>query len=347
MRTPLLAPALAAILAAAPPLGAAPFTAHFVELHAEVVAREATLPVTGLTPEERRQRAAIRSFDRAYAVPSDGLAGDLGMAKKACAALERGFPGDAPMAALLAQLGDRLEAEVRAARDDLEGAISFAEVGNLRSRAEAKLAAADAALVEAGAPPTQARRMVLLRKALRLVARGMAAAVKAGPAVPPPGQAGMSALVDGSAWAANSDFGTAVGGIARVSTSLNGVRSLLVTGRRILPSSADPDLPGDRTRLEISFTSITVNLAPGTYTTGSSGGIYASATWYRDREDGSSEVAHSAGGTITVDVLDVHEASVDVAGTFDLTLYDGIGDVTHTVAGGVFQIEGLPRSTVP
>ncbi len=38
---------------------------------------------------------------------------------------------------------------------------------------------------------------------------------------------------------------------------------------------------------------------------------------------------------------------MNIEGTFDLTMYDGLADSTFTVESGAFHAFGVPRNTVP
>lgn len=345
-RLPALLLAASALAAAAPPAAADPFTGNFNDLLVELNDRDADLPPTGLTKEQRKGRRALNRAFRALAADSKDLAGDLAMARKMAAALEAGYPGDGVIAGLLSGLNDALGLGVIAGRDELEVSIALAAEGRLKDRALARLAAADALLADAGAAATQGLRARLLERAHRTSLQGSRLAEKAGPGGST-GSSSMSATVNGSPWAANDSFGTAVSGLAHVSESLAGVRKILVAGRRILPNGASPPLPGDTSRIQITLQSVSVNVAPGTFPVGTTDGINASATWTFEAEDGAFQQAVAVSGSIVLTSLTLKAGSVDAAGTFDFSFYDGVADATFPVASGTFEVFDLPRSTVP
>jgi hypothetical protein len=340
--------ALAALSLALPAVRASadPFTSHFNDLVSELNLRDANLPVSGLTQEQRRQRAALTRSFRALSVDAQDLSGDLLMARKMAGAIEAGFPGDATLAGILAVLNDDLAADVQAQRDETVILISIAQQGKLRTRAEAKLAVADSLFIAADEEETQAGEARTRLRGMKAVVQAAKMAVKAGPGGGTDTST-MTAVVAGESWAANPDFGTAVGGLADVSDSTGGLRKIIVTGRRILPRSTNPLLPGETSRIQLSLLSAGNDVVAGTYLMGNSEGVNASASWYFEDEDENATQAVSISGSIQVTSLVLHAGSVDIAGTFTLTMYDGIADVTFDIGSGAFEALALPRSSVP
>ena len=173
--------AAAGLALGALPTGAAPFTTHFDPLVSEMVGRLASIPDTGLTQDQRRQRSALNRAFRAEEVASVDLAGDLAMARKMVGALEKAFPGDAILGGLYAGLNDGLAADVDVQRDEAVVLISIAMAGSVRTRAVAWLAAADALFIAADEAPTQALRARTRQRGYRAVVQAAALAVRAGP----------------------------------------------------------------------------------------------------------------------------------------------------------------------
>jgi len=133
---PSLLLAFALLLVAAARGAATPFTSHFGPLVAEVNARDADLPLTGLTAAQKRERAALDRCYRALSADSQGLSGDIAMARKMAAALASGYPADGVFEGLVADLDDALAADVHAEREATVVLISIAKAGALRTRAE-------------------------------------------------------------------------------------------------------------------------------------------------------------------------------------------------------------------
>ncbi len=341
-----LALAAVAVAALAIPSSATPFTARFDDVLVEMNARDAVIPFTGGTKEERRQRAALNRAFRALAVESADLRGDLAMARRIAGALEKGFPGDGSFPALLGGMNGGLAADANAERDATVVLISIAKEGAIRARAEAKLAAADALFIAADEAATETLRARCREKGFRAVLRAAALAVKAGTGGNDDAST-MSAVVGGQPWAANTDFGTGVSGLADVSGSTGGLRRMVVSGRRILPLSTDSRLPGETSRIQLTLTSANANIVPGLYTTGTSAGVNISATWFEEDESENVSQAVSTAALIEVTSMTVRAGSVDMAGTFTLTMYDGLADVSFEIATGAFEAVGIPRNTVP
>jgi hypothetical protein len=341
----LLLAGLVPVAAATRPAAADPHADYFAGLIAELNDRDAALPETGLTSQQKRERAALRKCFAALRADSTDLKGDLKMARKMAAALAVGYPGDGTLAGLLDGLNDALGNDVHSARDDLEVAIATVADGRPKDRAQAKLDAADVLLAEADAETEAAPRALLQKRAYALVDKGARIVAKADPGGPS-GDSTMGATVDGDAWAANDQFGTAVSGFAEVSEAFGGVRRIVVVGRRILPDAGDPPLPGDETRIRLSLASSNDDITTGDFPVNFNGGVSASATWAFEPESGGVSNAVAISGTISITSLNAGTASVDVSGTFTLTMYDGIADTTFEITGGTFEAFDLPRYDV-
>jgi hypothetical protein len=338
--------AIAGLALLAIPSGAAPFTSHFDPLINEMVVRLGSIPDTGLTPDQRRQRSALNRSFKFEAVASKDLAGDLAMARKIVSALEKAFPGDGEFGGLFTGLNDGLAADVDAERDEAVVLISIAKAGAVRTRAEARLAAADALFIAADEALTQALRARSRERGYRAVVQAAALAVRAGPDGTTDAST-MSAVVDGQPWASNTKFGTGVTGLGDVSSVNEGLRKIVVSGRRIQPLSTDGRLPGETSKIQITLTSANADIVPGIYTTGSSSGVNATASWYIEDENENVSQAVTTGGTIEITSLTVHAGSIDIAGTFSLTMYDGLADAMFDIGSGVFDAVGVPRNTLP
>lgn len=351
MRRPafLLALVLAAALSplAPRPAAADPFTNAFEDLLLELNARDEALPDTGLTPAQKKEKAGLAKAFRALASDSGDVAGDLRIAGKMAKALGAAYPEDGEIAGLLAGALDALEVLVRDGRDELEATLEGLAEGPARIKAAGFLARCDETLLLADGAVAAATRAKLLSRAQTYVRKGAAAAEKAAPVAD---ASSMSATVRGAAWAANSDFGTAVGGLANVSEA-GGLRNLHIRGRRILPKSGvpqgDPPLPGATSTLDLHLDAITANIEAGTYAVGNSGGYGTSATFTEEDEDGDVHVATAESGTVVIQTLAINLGSVDVTGTFTLTLRDGETSQTFTIVSGTFVAEDLPRTTAP
>ena len=340
-----------ALALAAAPAPADPFTNHFEDLLVVLNDRDEDVPFTGGTAEERRQRSALNRCFKALSFESPDLRGDLKTARKMAGFVEKGFPGDGEFQGLLVGLNDGLAGAVDGERDDTVVLISIAQAGRLRDRAEARLAAADAMFIAADAEETQSRRARGRERGFRAVLQASALAVKAGT-----GGSGdastMSAVVDGQAWASNTNFGTGITGLADVSTASGALRKVVFSGRRILPSSTSPPppkppLPGETSRIQITLTSANENIVAGVYTTGNSNGVNASASWYHEDEDENVSQAVSTAGTVEITSLVIKQGSIDISGTFTLTMYDGLADAVFSISSGTFEVVGLPRNSIP
>lgn len=344
MRRPLHAVLLAgAALLAALPAGATPRSDHFEDLLAELNVRDGNLPLEDLTPEERRERAILRKAFAALRIDSDGLAGDLRIGKRLVAPLEKGYPGDGEIGALMDGALDGLAGDVGAVHDEVVVAIGIASEGRIRDRAEAKREAAALLLEEAPFLATRLLRARDQERAHRLLLAANALALKAGPGGSDTGSS-MAAFVDGAAWEANPDFGTAVGGIAEVDAGSGQARKVIVFGRRVLPKTGAPQLAGASTKLQVTLSSNPANLAPGTYALGTTEGITLSATWTEEDEDGDVRVFVPVAGTLTLETLEVNAGSVDVTGTFSFSMFHPPTEETFPITSGSFEAPGLPRT---
>ncbi len=333
---------LAAAMASPPRAAADPYTSKFGDLIQEMNDRDGAL-VGDLAPAEKRQKAALRRGFRAIARDSDSLAGDLGMAIAVARALGAGFPGDATFAALLDGTLDGLAADVVGARDSLAIVVLGLSPGKPKERGEAGVAAADAVLAEAAAAVDPADRAKALRRAEKGVRKTLKA-VTSGGTGGGGGTSTMTATVDGTPFESNALFGTPVSGILGVSPS-GGTRRILVAGRQWFPSSGDDKVPGEVRTLQISMTATGADLAPGTYALGTGSGALVTATWVDELEDGSAATWVGTAGTVTLD--DVTPGLGRVEGSFALTLYDGVGGVSHAVTAGAFAVIDLPRTASP
>lgn len=338
--------ALGALLAlcAPPPAAATPSTGAFQSLLVELNARDGALPATGGTREQKKERKVLAKAFRALARESDGLAGDLAIAVKMTRTLERGYPGDSTILSLLDGTLDALEGLLRDGRDEVEVIVSLLAEGKWKDRSSAKLAAADAALVRSLEPGFLASRAKQLLKAWKQVEKGGKLAAKGDPGGSV-GDSTMAATVKGLPWAANTEFGTGVSGLASVSEGSGGLRKVIVRGRRILPSSGNPQLPGVTSTLQITVQTTRMDLEPGTWSVGNNlDGVSVSVSWIEEAEDGSVQNGVGLSGSVTLSTILVGPGSVTVTGTFGFTLFDGSG--TFAVSGGTFEAEGLPRVPV-
>jgi hypothetical protein len=332
-----------AALLAAPPAGATPQSDHFEDLLAELNLRDGDLPLEDLTPEERRERAVLRKAFAALRIESDGLADDLRIGKRIAPPLEKGYAGDGEILGLLDGTMEGLGGDVGTVHDEVVVAIGVAGEGRIRERAEAKREAAALLLEEAPFLATPTLRARALDRAHRLLLAANALALKAGPGGSDTG-ATMAAFVDGAAWEANPDFGTAVGGIAEVDAESGQARKVIVFGRRVLPKTGMPQVAGASTKLQITLVSNPANLAPGTYSLGTTSGITLSATWTEEDEDGDVRTFLPVGGTLTLETLVVKAGSVDAAGTFSFSMFHPPTEETFPITSGSFEAPGLPRT---
>lgn len=352
MRVLPLALGFAVLAALAPRAGADPFTDHFDLLIGELVQRDGTIPIPAVTKEQRRQRSALNRCYRALETMSVDVAGDLRLARKMTAALARGFPDDPEIEALTGDMDAGLAGDAVDIRDELEVTIALLAEGKLKTKASARLVQADALWALAEAEPETVPRVRLRLRSHVQVLKGAALAAKAQPGGPS-NPSTMTATVDGSPWEANDDYGTGVSGLVQVSDTNGGVRKVLVTGRRILPSTGPPDppnppLPGDSSRIQFTIQRVSQDLQAGaTYVIGTADGVNATASWYEELEDGSSSSAVAMSGTVTLDTLDLGFGLATVRGTFSLTMYDGVAGVTFDIAGGAFDAVDVPLQNVP
>jgi hypothetical protein len=347
-----LALAAAALPAAlAPRAAAAPFTDHFQDLVLELVERDGEIPFPAQTKVEKRQRAALARCFRLLEGDSADLAGDLKLARRMAPVLARGFPDDPEFGAMVVALDAALAGDAADIRDELEVTIALLAEGKIKIRAGTKLARADAIWTEAEAEPEAIPRVRLREKSHKQVLKGARIAARGQPGGPSTPST-MTATVAGSAWAANEQFGTGVTGLVQVSETNDGVRKVLVQGRRILPSTAppakpgDPPLPGDTSRIQITIQRVTSDLQEGaTYVIGNADGVNASASWIENLEDGSSSQALGLSGSVTLSSLEIGFGVATVRGTFSLVMVDG--EDTFDISGGAFESVDVPVQIVP
>jgi hypothetical protein len=334
-------------LAAAAPSRAEPLHSDlFQPLLEELNDRDIALPVDHLTKEQKKQRSALRKSFRALEYESKDLAGDLRTAQKMTKALDAGYPVDFEMAGLLDDLNGALGALVLDGRDQLEVAIAGLAEGKYKTKALAKLVKADAVLLDVALPGTRTRLAGLHRKCWSLILSGGKIAAKAAPGGPT-GASVVTADVNGAGWTSNSQFGSAVVGIAQVSESTGGVRKVLFTGRRILPHSENADLPGETTRLQVNLAASWADITSGVFTVGGGDGVTVSVTWTHEDEDGNLTQAVATEGSVTIDTIETTLGSVSVTGTFQFTMYDGGAATTFPITSGLFEVYDLPRTDVP
>jgi len=334
-------------LAAAAPSRAEPIHSDlFQPLLEEMNDREIALPFEGLSKEQKKQRSALRRSFKALAYVSKDLAGDLRTALKMTKALDAAYPNDFEMADLLTDLNGALGGLVHDGRDQLEVAIAGLAEGKYKTRSLAKLAKADAVFLEVTLPGTRARLAGLHRKCWSYIKSGLKIAEKGAPGGPT-GSSVVTATVDGAGWTSNSQFGSAVVGIAQVSASTGGVRKVLFTGRRILPHSDNAQLPGETTRLQINMVATWADITAGTFQVGGGNGVGVSVTWTHEDEDGNLSQAVATAGLVTIETLEVTLGSVSATGSFQFTMYDGGTATTFPIASGAFEAYDLPRTEVP
>jgi len=339
---PLLLAAAGLLGAGLPGAAASPSTDAFQPLLQELNTREGSLPSSGLTKDQKRwKKALVKSF-RALEMESTGVAGDLRIGGRIAKSLEKGYPGDPTLGSLVSgALGD-LEDLVVAGRDQLEVTASLLADGTPKTKALSKLALADDRIGRSRGASAASSRARELGRAQKFIDQGSAAAAKGDPGGPS-GASSMKATIRGQPWAANSDFGTAVSGLAAVAETTNELRRVLVRGRRILPGSGTPPLPGDESTLELSLQAVSGALQPGTWTVGNSGGVSAGASWIEETEAGLSN-GLAVSGTITLSTVSVKAGSVTVTGGFSLTIWDGVTGGTFTASSGLFEAYDLPRT---
>ena len=346
-----LAALLALVLAAAVPglaprpAAAEPFTNAFDPLVLELNSRDDALPSTGLTSAQKQEKAALAKCFETLSTPSADVGGDLRMAGKMAKTLGGVYPGDPAIDALVDGVLDDLESLVRDDRDELAVALALLAEGKFKTKAADLLDAADSGLLASAGAGTAAQRTKILRKAEGSIQKGLDAAARGNPGGPPDSST-MTATVKGLAWAANSDFGTALTGLATVADGNDGLRKIIVVGRRILPKTGTPPekpLPGASTTLQLTLTAISADIGTGSFPIGVVNDYAASATWTEEDENGTLHIALATGGNITLNAATVSLGSVSLSGNFSLTLRDGETGATFTATSGAFDATGLPR----
>ncbi len=339
--------AAAAALCAPAILRAEPVSAAFQPVLVELNARDAGLG-TPATKEEKRQRKALDRALRSLEMTSTALSGDLRIAKKMTAVLDRGFPSDGELGSLLDALVDGLQDEVRTARDQVQTLVATLEEGPPRAKAESRLSLADDALAAAPLEEVRSKRVAVLARAEKKVGQAEAAARKGDPAAPS-GNATMAAEIDGVPWRANASLGAGVSGAVLVDGSTGGVRDLLVRGRMYLYTpnpdpKKDPTFDGIRT-VEIRVTSLHQDLAPGTYDIGPGASFTAAATYIDEDAAGKGPVFHATSGSITLQSVTGSPLGAGGKGTFGFTGWDPKTEATRSIALGVFDVSGLQRTS--
>jgi hypothetical protein len=304
-----------------------------------------------VSTEQKPARKALDKALRAHAGTSADLGGDLLMAGKMDKALAIGFPGDTTLDAILEDLIDNLEATLVEERDDVADLIEVLEDGSPKDKAAAKLASADTLLGQAGAASTRSQRTALLRRTWKGLVKASRAASKGVVGVPTTGGA-MQAQLDGASWQANSLFGAAVVGQIGVSEESEGLRRVVVSGRRFIPHTDPPPgspgpYPGAQETFEIHVDAFTVDIATGTYFVAGGGGTVVTAVFTYEDEEGDVRTWIATSGSVTLSTLDVNLGSGSVTGSFGFTLYDPLTQNTRTIAVGTFSGTGLPRIELP
>lgn len=323
-----------------------PVTDHFDDLIDDLNGRDAGLPDP--TPKELKgERKALDRAFRALAKDSSDAGGDLKIAKKMTVALEKGYPADESMALLLDGLYDGLDGEVEKAGQEVADLVAILEDGSPKTKAAARHAAAEGILLSSRGAGTRKLRATLLLKAWKGYAKAGKIAGQGEVEVPPAGGS-VTALLNGTPWATNGLFGAPVIGNVSGRNANDGVRSVVVIGRRFIPHTDPPPdspgpYPGAQQTVEIRITGTSTDITTGTWTIGGGGGVTVSAVFIEEDQDGNANLWLATSGSVTLTDLTMNLGSGTAAGTFGFSLFDGISQTTRTLGQGAFTAEGLVR----
>lgn len=173
MRKLLVVSAVVAVLCA--PEGAdALTTTHLDAFGVAVADRLAALPETGLDATQARQRKALLKASNALAAETVTAAKDLAAATKAAKAVQTVFAEDAPLLAALDAGLDSYRADADAQLTSDFALVQDGPLGRSRSKIEAKLNQAAAALVKADTAEKRSTRAKQLGKAAKALASARA-----------------------------------------------------------------------------------------------------------------------------------------------------------------------------
>jgi hypothetical protein len=164
---------LAVLLALAPSVAlAATLASTNPALIAEIAARQALLPGSGLTKAEARQKAALGKADEALAHDAADLKTTVADARRAVGALDKAYPDDATFGPLLATLVAGVTAEAQARLDALAAAADALPDGKTKTKVTKKVDKAIAALAAAAGAATRGAALGAVTKAARQIASG-------------------------------------------------------------------------------------------------------------------------------------------------------------------------------
>lgn len=177
----ILAPiALAVVLLCASAASAVTLASRFTELDAEVAARLAALPETGLSKVEKSQKSALGKVAKTLLKDTDDIVKTLKNGKKAVSKLDKAFPEDAELAPLLDGLVAGLTSDVSQRGGDLFLSVQALPDGEAKTKAQALSDAAEAEIVASASELIRADRLSRAAKANTLIAKGEKVVRKAG-----------------------------------------------------------------------------------------------------------------------------------------------------------------------
>jgi hypothetical protein len=177
----LLAPiALLVLLVCGSAASAVTLAGRFTELDAEVAARLAALPDSGLSKAQKKEKSTLGQVAATLAKDTEELAKTLKNAKKAVSKLDKAYPGDATFAPLLDAVVAGLTSDVAQRGGDLFISIQLLPDGTAKTKAQAASDAAEAEIVAAAAELVRATRLSRASKALKLIVKGERIVTKAG-----------------------------------------------------------------------------------------------------------------------------------------------------------------------
>ena len=199
--------ALLALLALAVPADAL-FESHLDDFGTTVDSRIAALPATGGTKSEAKQRKALLKAQAALLLPSADRIADMGIAKKASAAVQKVLAADAELLGSLDIALDDYRTEADDAVLECEGLLSDFPPGPAAERLSKKLDSLGGLLGKEAAAALPSSRAALLGKVFKKlvpIKEALAGGTPGGPCDPPvhfedTNHGTMTAVIDGVPW---------------------------------------------------------------------------------------------------------------------------------------------------
>lgn len=159
---------------------AATLASRFPTLVGTLQARIAAFGTSGLTKTDKKQKATLAKAVKALTADSDDLASTLVNAGKAIKGVEAVYPTDDSLGALLDDILTAVSTDVTRRGQTLFFSIENLEDGAAKTKAQTLSDASEADIVASAMTTVRADRVVLLKRAVKSIAKGEKIVRKAG-----------------------------------------------------------------------------------------------------------------------------------------------------------------------